>query len=529
MVRYGVLLATCAILACSNGSPSGKTHSDPRNEDGGGGRAKGGSRGSGESTSIGSTDGSDAGSGNAGGMRSAGAGGSQRDGGQGQRGGAGGAIAIDASREDAAPATGTADAGTEVTFTIVPPPSTCGAAGAAGSPNTVPDPGIDSPPSSGHQCDSSFEPNDTTDDACRISLGAAVDTWLTKSTDGTDNFVFHAEAGVTYTLTVSMFACRSGDDLGITVAPLSMATTSQPFRVTQPFGTIYEYEVTPDTTGDELLTFAATETCQYRFNILQPTAQGLKHDADYEPNDTWLTATPLEANPRVSTKLEHPYDSADLFTFPVLGNVTYSVHVSTLKCIPRPSSLNFISVTGAAPGAPPPDSNLWEDVSAGTSADFEFTSTMSGDERFAFSGPMDCEYEFYVTPSSICGLRQGPGYEPNNTASTAAPIAVGKLISSEITQPADSLDYYSFEVSPHSMYTLTFSTAGCTGSAPNNYLGVTIWTRQAYQTTIGVPPEAARFSAGQNVYPFVTGDSNEEVLLIQSRSSCAYDFTITKD
>jgi hypothetical protein len=414
-------------------------------------------------------------------------------------------------------------------FTIGAPSSDCEAGKPAAPEALAPVAGLTLPPSSGHECDSTYEPNDTSGQACQLVLGEKAATQLSTPDDKTDNFVFHAEAGVTYTLMVSALKC-TGSPGGnyVYITAKSLATTGPTTQLNNKqlyFGTQASYEIESNVTADELVTVTGSQSCSYSLKVVPSTAQGLEHGADHEPNDTPSSGRRFALAERVASSLTAPSDTTDYFLVPVQANVTYSLHVSAEHCSP---SNAWVSVTGDSLGSGAPVKNVGAtSVYFGTVMNKEFTTITSGEELLAFTTSQSCEYEFYVLPSTVCGFEHGPDDEPNDTAAIAVPIALDEKTSGDLSKPGDLSDYYSFAVEPNTKYTLLLSAARCKGSNSLSTMSAEFWSGRTEKQ----PNASHQFGlgVGNTPFSFTTANSTQELLLISGGDPCVYDFTISKD
>jgi len=394
-------------------------------------------------------------------------------------------------------------------------------------------PGLLDEPSSGHPCDATVEPNGSVGEACQLTLGTEVQTQLSAPDDLTDNFVFHAEAGVTYTLDISTKGCTGAfnyDHLNVTAKSLASAgQTPQINNVGVPFDSQKAFEIQSNTTADELIGFTTSQSCQYRFKVYQSTAQDLKHGVDHEPDNTPSSASAIELNRWVSSsQLSGPQDTLDYFTVPVQGGVTYSIRVTTAGCS---GAFNYdsIQVTGWSLVAGVQSQKRKPfNVAFNNVGDAEFTPTASGDELLEFYTSQTCAYKFYVVPSTICGLGHDPkaDYEPNNTTNTPAEIALNQQISAQLQQPDDKADYYTFAVEPQTTYTLTASAANCEGPFNEANLSFALWSGRSEQLLS--KSGSLAFKSGNTPFQFTTGNAPQELLKISTGASCAYKFSVSK-
>jgi len=394
-------------------------------------------------------------------------------------------------------------------------------------------PGLLDKPSSGHACDATVEPNGSVGEACQLTLGTEVQTQLSAPDDQTDNFVFHAEAGVTYTLDISTKGCTGAfnyDHLNVTAKSLASAgQTPQINNVGVPFDSQKAFEIQSNTTSDELIAFTTSQSCQYRFKVYQSAAQGLEHGVDHEPDNTPSSASAIELNRWVSSsQLSGPQDTLDYFTVPVQGGVTYSIRVTTAGCS---GAFNYdsIQVTGwSLVGGVQSQKRKPFSVAFNNVGDAEFTPTASGDELLEFYTSQTCAYKFYIVPSTICGLGHDAkaDYEPNNTTNTPAEIALNQQISAQLQQPDDKADYYTFAVEPQTTYTLTASAANCEGPFNEANLSFSLWSGRSEQLLS--KSGSLAFKSGNTPFQFTTGNAPQELLKISTGASCAYKFSVSK-
>ena len=90
-------------------------------------------------------------------------------------------------------------------------------------------------------------------------------------------FVFHAEAGVTYTLTVSALNCTGapgGNYLNVSAKSLATAGQTPQLNATLYFGDRKAYEIRSNATADELITVTTGQSCQYDVVVIPSTEQG---------------------------------------------------------------------------------------------------------------------------------------------------------------------------------------------------------------------------------------------------------------
>jgi len=407
-------------------------------------------------------------------------------------------------------------------FTLTEPSAECAAAPAVDLP-LAPTEDLTKTPKSGHVCDAanSFEPNDGEGQACQLVLGDAIATQISGTNDKVDNFVFRAEAGVRYTLIVSTLLCDGPTNyIAVDAKSLAPTPTVQLSVARAYFHAKNAFEIESNVTADELVTLQTGLSCPYDIQVVQSTAHGLQQGSDYEPNDTASIASMVELNQLVKSGLSGPTDTDDYFTIPVQANVTYSVHVSTEDCV---GTTNYIALSGSSISADQMVANIDSKAYFDAVRDVEFRPQTSGLELLRFYTTLSCNYKFYVLPSTICGLEHGTDFEPNNTAGTAAPIAVGQTIQGGV-KLLDQDDYYGFQVEPKTKYTLSLSADNCPGSL--NYLVAQFWSGRTEE----VDNNYARFyySNGTKTFQFVTGSATQELLHVYSSASCEYEFTISK-
>jgi len=414
-------------------------------------------------------------------------------------------------------------------FPLGPPSSDCeaGPAVALPGPHAA---GLYLPPTSGHECDDTFEPNDTDGEACRLTLGTQVGTRLSTPNDKVDKFVFHAEAAVTYTLILSTLKCKGSsslDAMQVTVTSLGATGSATQLSALSYFGQQDSLTIpASNTTADEVITITGSTSCEYEFQLVQSTAEGLVHGADSEPNGTPSTAQPIEENRSVSSRLSSPSDPRDYFVLSVQPNLTYSITVSTQGCSGS-SSLDNVAVQGQSVNTGDPVTNLNLTAYLGGVFHAEFATRTAGEELLMFTTSQSCEYEFYVIPSTVCGLGHDKvSYEPNDTPSTAAPIVLGQTIRAEV-QAQDATDYYTFAVEPYAQYALTLSAASCHGSSSLDGLTAALWSGRTMEVAKG--SKVFYFGDGNETLAFTAGSASQQLLAITSGLTCGYDFSISKD
>lgn len=355
-------------------------------------------------------------------------------------------------------------------------------------------------------------------------------TRLSAPSDQVDKFVFHAEAAVTYTLILSTLKCKgtsSLDAMQVTVTSLGATGSATQLGTISYFGQQDSLTVpASNTTSDEVITFSANVSCEYDFRLVPSTAQGLSHDADHEPNGTPSTAEPIGVNQRVWSRLSSPSDARDYFVLAVQPNLTYSISVSTVGCS-GVSSLDSLTVQGQSVSTGDPVTNLNLTAYLGGVFNAEFITRTAGQELLMFTAPYSCEYQFYVIPSTVCGLGHDEvSFEPNDTASTAAPIVLGQTVRAEV-QAQDATDYYSFPVEPNAQYILTLSAASCHGRSSLDGLTAALWSGR----TMEVAKESKLFYFGHSndTLAFTSGSASQQLLGITSGQTCGYEFNIRKD
>jgi hypothetical protein len=375
------------------------------------------------------------------------------------------------------------------------------------------------PPERGKACDDFYERNDSASEACQINLDTAIRAEIAPMTDTDDYFVFHVEAGVTYTLTLATLACLGGTSysLGIEVTALGSQQPIGLVDAAQYYGRLGFYEFTPSSTGDAQLFLKGASSCPYVFDIVSP--QSLERDElTFEPNNTPSTAAPLAASPAVAADVSVPEDPVDYYTFPVVAGTTYSLTVSSLDCVGGTSYSLDIELSSLGSGQPV--AQLDTSQYFGRYTFYEFTPQSTGDASLRISALASCAYQFDIVDSATL-MHADTTYEPNNTPSTAFVLAANPSITADVVLPEDPLDHYTFPVVAGTTYTLTVSTLTCVG-------GTSYSLRfEASSAVSGVDHLIDSIYFGRSgTFTIPASTTGDELLVISTSGSCTYTFDI---
>jgi hypothetical protein len=387
------------------------------------------------------------------------------------------------------------------------------AAGPAVADAAVSDPAdASAAPNLSHACEAHFEPNDTPALACSIELNQRVESELAQPSDVSDHFAFAIQKDRVYTLTLASFSCSS---LDLQVSAHGSGQAVQQFAKTV-YGGRMVTEFTASASGPAQLAvkLRSGDSCAYQFTILPSTRDGLQHDATTkEPNDSGSTAAPLAAPVRVSSDVASPNDVADFYTFAVEQGKTYTLQLVALAC-----AATDVQVAALGSGQPV---ELLAYTQYGGNRVHEFTASSTGDARVAITLRVEgsCAYEVVVLPSTKDGLQHDPGtFEPNDTSSTAAPLAGSLAGTADLASPRDSVDHYTFPVEMGRTVSLAVTSKGCPA------LDVSFASLGSGQT---VQQLAVVQYTGPKTYEVTPSATGLGLLRVALRvdGSCAYDFS----
>ncbi|MEY4509485.1 MAG: hypothetical protein RLZZ450_1607 [Pseudomonadota bacterium] len=293
--------------------------------------------------------------------------------------------------------------------------------------------------------DTLYEPNERPQQACAVPLAKWVESEFSSTTDVADYYKIDVQKGVTYTLEL----VRQGNLYRAVTMPVGEQTATL-IGNGQFFGggTSHE-EFTPSLGGSVLVSF--TGGSKYKFSVYPSTAGGLTHDAlTYEPNNSASTAAPVCVGVPVQAEFTPPEDDVDNYTFQLEKGLTY-----TLKITRRGDLLStLITKVGG-------ETLTWiatQKFYGGGTSYQEIVPTTSGPALLTLSG---AGYEFVIQPSTASGLlHDAVTFEPNDSASTYAPIELNQLYTSEFSSADDLSDLFGVLVEAGATYELNVTRQG---------------------------------------------------------------------
>lgn len=298
-----------------------------------------------------------------------------------------------------------------------------GAVASGGSGGASVTPGRICPP------ESLFEPNDSAGNPCWIQPNKLIDSAL-NGDDKDDFFSIDLVKNTTYTLDITS---TSSINRGLTLRVDNKDDELIPYGY-QSGGTKHT-EFTPKASGRAI--FRLNGSAQYHFVIWESS---VGHDANFEPNNSPSLAAALQIGQAVDTALTSAEDDFDYYRFDVVAGQTYTFEFTHPKSLYRGISQ---LVDGQSY-----DLIDYGFQSAGASHD-EFIAHGTGKAVLVLNGLGSYQ-------ARILGANPAHDpvtYEPNNSPSTAASVALGSSITSELGAPAeDNEDYYQFPVKANTKY-----------------------------------------------------------------------------
>jgi len=182
-----------------------------------------------------------------------------------------------------------------------------------------------------------FEPNNTACSAAPLTLGTNIETQLAPPEDIDDYFTIPVTKSSWYAFTFGIAASNPRLYLSADLNPEGGKQTAILPQAGYEAGTSFK-EFQAPSTGAVVFDFKQTGSTIYDFVVYPSTADGLVHDAKYEPNNTPHTAAPLPLGQQVSSDMNAATDAVDNFQVNVQGGVPY---VATFSNTAAAGWINF--------------------------------------------------------------------------------------------------------------------------------------------------------------------------------------------
>ena len=385
-------------------------------------------------------------------------------------------------------------------------PATGGAPGSGGAGGAVVLP-------SGCNAAGQWEPNDIIGQACPIPLKTLIQSTL-GTADSEDYYSFPAAAGDRFAVN---FWNTTPASNGVYVAA-SLITSGQTVPLLSdngvgPNGVSY-FELPATMAGTMILRIHQPSAITYKFSVVSCADPG-QDPVTFEPNNTACSAAPLTLGTNIETQLGPPEDTADYFDIPVTKDhwnaFTFTIAASN-------PGIYLSAVLNPQTGQP---TTFLPQVGYGAGTTFkEFQASSTGTVVFDFQQAGVSIYDFVVYPSTADGLVHDAKYEPNNTPHTAAPLALGQQVSSDLNTSTDYVDYFQLNVTGGVPYVATFSNTAAAGGI---YFSVSTLEGVSLVNQVGVGS-----SSLNNKYTFTPqADATVVVQLQTSQAATTYNLQVS--
>lgn len=168
----------------------------------------------------------------------------------------------------------------------------------------------------------------------------------------------------------------------------------------------------------------------------------LERDANLEPNNSPSTAAEIEIGARIDQALTSAEDDYDYYRFEVKEGQTYTLDLA------RPNAM-YRGLSQIVAGQKYP--YLKDEYIGEGSTHEEFTARATGSVVLVLHGA--ASYVFAIVPPDT--THDPVTYEPNNSVSSAAPVELSTVVTSELGAiPSDNADYFTFAVKANTTYIL---------------------------------------------------------------------------
>jgi hypothetical protein len=279
--------------------------------------------------------------------------------------------------------------------------------------------------------ESLYEPNESAGNPCWIKPNMTITSALVDD-DIDDYFSIDLEKNVTYTL--DMVSSRSGNrGFTMTVDGKIDPLIEYGFAAS---GTSHS-EFTPKASGRAILRLNGS--MQYQFTVWDSRVE---HDTNFEPNNSPSLAAEIEIGQAIDQALTSREDDYDYYRFEVVSGQTYTFEFTHATSIYR-------GISQIVEGEPY-DYLKFGFVSAGATHE-EFVARATGEAVLELHGLTSYQFQILAADPEHDAVT----YEPNNSPSTAAPVELGAVVTSELgTTASDNTDYFSVPVKANTTYIL---------------------------------------------------------------------------
>ena len=356
-----------------------------------------------------------------------------------------------------------------------------------------------------------WEPNDVIGQACPIQLKTLVESTLGTG-DADDYYSFPAVAGQRFA--VNVWNTTPASNTVYVAATLVTSGQMVPLLNDSGVGanSAFYFELPATMAGTMVLRIHQSAALTYKFSVVSCADPG-QDPLTFEPNNTACSAAPLTLGTNIETQLGPPEDTEDYFTIPVTKGSWYGFTLAIAASNPRiylSAVLNpdvgqqaaFLPQAGYDPGT-----NFKE-----------FQATSTGAVVFDFKQSGSTIYDFVVYPSTADGLVHDAKYEPNNTPHTAAPLALGQQVSSDLNANTDAVDNFQVNVQGGVPYVATFSNTAASG-----WINFSIYTLEGVAL---VNPGNVPQNSLNTQFPFTPQADGVVVVTLQTAQTMTYTLQV---
>lgn len=259
---------------------------------------------------------------------------------------------------------------------------------------------------------------------------------------------------------------------------------------------------------------------QYQLAIYPSSDNGLLQDSiSYEPNNTLSTAHPLALQQTIDNALAAgTLDHRDIYAVDVLEGQTYTVMTTFTNGISTGAGTELqLSVSDDL-------GTLFvneQSIAYEQTTYNEITPQQTGKLYIALFSPRAAQDRYYgyqltVLPAADNGLVQNDlSYEPNNSATTAYPINLETLYTSDLQDGTeDHMDFYSIDVTAGETYSVMLSNDTGVHTGVYNFVYLTV--NESDGTVL--LDENAINNSSSNAFEFVATQDTQAVISIYPHS-----------
>jgi len=348
------------------------------------------------------------------------------------------------------------------------------------------------------------------------------DTILPSDTSTSDYYRVQVDANETYS--VDLFIENSATSLsghirifnkdGIELLPSRLASTllTSYFEFSTGNNTEVFVEIS--------IEYPSSVHFQYQLALYPSTDNGLLQDADsFEPNNTLSTAHPIALQQTINKALAAgTLDHRDIYAVDVLAGQTYTVMTTFTNGTATGAGTDLQLTVSDDQGA------LFvneQSIAYAQTTYNEISPLQTGKLYIALYSPRAAQNRYYgyqlsVLPATDNGLIQdGLTFEPNNSASTAYPINLETLYTTELQDGTeDHMDFYAIDVSAGETYSVML--ANDTGVRTGVYNLVYLSVKESDGTVL--LDESGINNSSSNAFEFVATQDTKAVISLYPHS-----------